>query len=175
MVSNLQQRGVRMLSYINPFFSDVEDPYAPQAEASSVSAVDVDGRDGEQGEHTHGASDRTHSTVSTNSTHTVYTHTHTHTPPTPTSPTPTPMRNLYKEGVEHGYFVQSPIPGVGTYRFRSGSIDFAMLDTTNPTARVWMKGVIKYMVGDTGVSGWMADFGEYLPFDAGKRGVCMYV
>jgi alpha-glucosidase (family GH31 glycosyl hydrolase) len=85
------------------------------------------------------------------------------------------MRNLYKEGVEHGYFVQSPIPGVGTYRFRSGSIDFAMLDTTNPTARVWMKGVIKYMVGDTGVSGWMADFGEYLPFDAGKRGVCMYV
>ena len=41
-----------------------------------------------------------------------------------------------------------------------------MLDTTNPAARKWMKEIIKHhMIGDTGVSGWMADFGESLPFE----------
>lgn len=38
---------------------------------------------------------------------------------------------------------------------------------SNPAARTWMKNILKdTMVRGTGVSGWMADFGEYLPFDA---------
>lgn len=38
---------------------------------------------------------------------------------------------------------------------------------SNPAARTWMKSILKdTMVRGTGVSGWMADFGEYLPFDA---------
>ena len=42
-----------------------------------------------------------------------------------------------------------------------------MLDTTNPDARIWMKNVMKKdMIEDSGSAGWMADFGEYLPFDA---------
>ena len=42
-----------------------------------------------------------------------------------------------------------------------------MLDTSNPDARIWMKDIIKYeMIRNTSSSGWMADFGEYLPFDA---------
>jgi len=50
-----------------------------------------------------------------------------------------------------------------------------MLDATNPQAYEWMKDIIKYeMIDKTGVSGWMADFGEYVPFDAvcynGERG-----
>ena len=75
------------------------------------------------------------------------------------------MRNLYREGVDNGFFVQSPQGGV--YKMHSGSIEFCMLDTTNPKARVWMKNVMKKdMIENSGSAGWMADFGEYLPFDA---------
>jgi alpha-glucosidase (family GH31 glycosyl hydrolase) len=42
-----------------------------------------------------------------------------------------------------------------------------MLDTTNPKASRWMVDIMKKdMIQDSGSSGWMADFGEYLPFDA---------
>ena len=74
-------------------------------------------------------------------------------------------RNLYREGINNGYFVQSPQGGA--YKMHSGSIEFCMLDTTNPDARTWMKNVMKKdMIEDSGSAGWMADFGEYLPFDA---------
>ena len=42
----------------------------------------------------------------------------------------------------------------------------AMLDLTNPAAFAWIKGVIKENLLGSGLSGWMADFGEYLPADA---------
>jgi len=42
-----------------------------------------------------------------------------------------------------------------------------MIDTTNPAARKWMKNILKYeMIHNSSSSGWMADFAEYLPFDA---------
>ena len=41
----------------------------------------------------------------------------------------------------------------------------ALLDLTNPSAVSWIEDVIVRMVNETGASGWMADFGEYLPFD----------
>jgi sulfoquinovosidase len=78
-------------------------------------------------------------------------------------------RNLYKEGVTQGYFVQSPQGG--SYKMHSGSIEFCMLDTTNPAARTWMKDIMKKdMIENSGSAGWMADFGEYLPFDAVLHG-----
>jgi alpha-glucosidase (family GH31 glycosyl hydrolase) len=47
------------------------------------------------------------------------------------------------------------------------SIEFCMLDLTNPSAVRWMKDIIKnFSITEAGSSGWMADFGEYLPFDA---------
>jgi len=74
-------------------------------------------------------------------------------------------RNLYREGIDRGYFVQSPQGG--SYKMHSGSIEFCMLDTTNPTARRWMIDIMKKdMIQESGSSGWMADFGEYLPFDS---------
>lgn len=74
-------------------------------------------------------------------------------------------RNLYEEGVQNQYFVKNK--NNSPYLLRSGSIEFFMVDLTNPFARDWMKSIIKdEMVRNTGVSGWMADFGEYLPFDA---------
>ena len=40
-----------------------------------------------------------------------------------------------------------------------------IVDLTNPRAFDWYKGVIRRNLIDLGVSGWMADFGEYLPTD----------
>ncbi len=40
------------------------------------------------------------------------------------------------------------------------------VDLTNPSAFEWYKNVIKTNMLDFGLSGWMADFGEYLPTDA---------
>lgn len=76
-------------------------------------------------------------------------------------------RNLYQEGIDNGYFVQAPEGESGAYKLLSGSIQFCMLDTSNPAARVWMKGIIKEtLIKNVSSSGFMADFGEYLPFDA---------
>jgi len=41
-----------------------------------------------------------------------------------------------------------------------------LLDLTNPNAVVWIKKIIRKNMIDQGLSGWMADFGEWLPYDA---------
>ena len=41
-----------------------------------------------------------------------------------------------------------------------------MLDISNPQAAAWIKTVIQENMLGIGLSGWMADFGEYLPTDA---------
>lgn len=105
LVDVLWEEGVRVLSYINPFFSN------PEGHVSNIS------------------------------------------------------RNLFIEGILNDYFVKSKHDA--PYLLRSGSIEFHMVDLTNPFARTWLKGVMKeHMLRETRVSGWMADFGEYLPFDA---------
>jgi sulfoquinovosidase len=49
---------------------------------------------------------------------------------------------------------------------KSVSIEFAMIDPTNPEARIWMKNIIKdNLIGEGKAFGWMHDFGEYTPFD----------
>lgn len=74
-------------------------------------------------------------------------------------------RDLFGEGIEHGYFVKDT--SNSSYMLASGSIEFHMVDFTNPAARIWMKNIIKQEVIQTAQSsGWMTDFGEYLPFDA---------
>ena len=47
-----------------------------------------------------------------------------------------------------------------------GEFDAGIVDFTNPAAVEWFKGVIKKNLVGIGLSGWMADFGEYLPTDA---------
>ena len=45
-----------------------------------------------------------------------------------------------------------------------------MLDPTNDEAVSWMIDIIReQLMLDASSSGWMADFGEYLPFDAVRR------
>ena len=41
-----------------------------------------------------------------------------------------------------------------------------MVDLSNPAAAKWFADVITTNMIGTGSSGWMSDFGEYLPFDA---------
>ncbi len=52
------------------------------------------------------------------------------------------------------------------YHIKSTTFDAGMLDLTNPeTVRYIKKTLIGKNMLDLGVSGWMADFGEYLPVD----------
>ncbi|XP_070561503.1 sulfoquinovosidase-like isoform X3 [Ptychodera flava] len=70
--------------------------------------------------------------------------------------------DLFKIADKNGYFVKTPegnsyVADFG--EFYCGTIDF-----TNPAAYDWYKNeVIKKNMIDLGFSGWMADFGEYLP------------
>lgn len=83
----------------------------------------------------------------------------------PTNFTTNSRRNFFKEGIENGYFVKRS--NGEPYKMYSLTIEFCMLDVTNPSAVQWMKQIIQeQLVGEAGSSGWMADFGEYLPFDA---------
>lgn len=53
------------------------------------------------------------------------------------------------------------------YHIKSTTFDAGMLDLTDPAAVRFVKDVlIKKNMLDLGMSGWMADFGEYLPVDA---------
>jgi len=54
-----------------------------------------------------------------------------------------------------------------TYRVDFGEFDCGVVDFTNPEARDWF--AARILCGnmlELGLSGWMADFGEYLPIDA---------
>lgn len=78
--------------------------------------------------------------------------------------------NFYQEGLTNGYFVQKRVADsdqLEVYLMQSLTITFATLDLTNPGARRWMKDIIiNYSLIEAMSSGWMCDFGEYLPFDA---------
>lgn len=74
------------------------------------------------------------------------------------------IRNLYDEADEAGYLVTRE--GGSTYLLDQGGFDAALVDLSNPEARDWYADVIAEEVLGVGVSGFMADFGEGLPFDA---------
>ena len=74
------------------------------------------------------------------------------------------IRNLYDEAREAGYLVAQA--GGSTYLLDQGGFDAALVDLSDPEARDWFADVIAEEVLGLGVSGFMADFGEGLPFDA---------
>lgn len=73
-------------------------------------------------------------------------------------------RNLYQEAYDLGYLVEqedgSPYPITIT------DFDAGIVDISNNDAREWLKDIIKENLVGSGLSGWMADFGEALPFEA---------
>ncbi|MFP3953485.1 MAG: alpha-glucosidase [Candidatus Acetothermia bacterium] len=73
-------------------------------------------------------------------------------------------KNLYSEAREKGYFISNRSGGVYPLDIE-GPADAGMVDSTDEEAREWLKGLMKEQL-ENGVSGWMADYGEYLPVDA---------
>lgn len=70
---------------------------------------------------------------------------------------------LYKQASEKGYCVKNKEGK--DYYVTITTFPAAMIDLTNPDACRWIKGIIRENMIDFGLSGWMADFGEYLPTD----------
>ena len=70
------------------------------------------------------------------------------------------IRDLYAEAHAKGYLVRQ---GSDVWLGYSSA---ALVDLTNPDARTWLKAVIKTQMLQSGVSGWMSDFGEACPLDA---------
>jgi alpha-glucosidase len=73
-------------------------------------------------------------------------------------------RNLFEEAERRGYLVKNREGE--PYRVKTTDFWAAFVDLTNPEARDWIKDVIKEELIGNGASGWMADFGEGLPYDA---------
>jgi len=73
-------------------------------------------------------------------------------------------RNLFEEAARNGYLLKNPEGE--PYKVKTTDFSAAFVDLTNPEARTWIKDVIKDELIGTGASGWMADFGEGLPYDA---------
>lgn len=72
--------------------------------------------------------------------------------------------SLYQLCKERGWLITHRDGSV--YHIKSTTFDAGMLDLTNPKAVQFIKNVlIKKNMLELGISGWMADFGEYLPMD----------
>lgn len=72
--------------------------------------------------------------------------------------------SLFLEASARGYLAKDA--SGGDYLVEFGEFYAGIVDLTNPAAFEWYKSVIKKNLIAFGLSGWMADFGEYLPTDA---------
>ncbi|MFV3126554.1 alpha-glucosidase [Niveispirillum sp. KHB5.9] len=73
--------------------------------------------------------------------------------------------SLYPEAEAAGYLAKK-LDSEETYTVDFGEFDCGVVDFTNPAAADWFaERVIGQNMLDFGLSGWMADFGEYLPTD----------
>ena len=72
---------------------------------------------------------------------------------------------LFPHAEAQGYLARTGAGG--TYLVDFGEFEAGVLDFTNPAAAAWFGAEVigRNMLG-IGMSGWMADFGEYLPVDA---------
>ena len=71
---------------------------------------------------------------------------------------------LYPEAAEQGFFATDATGAIARVDF--GEFDCGVVDFTNPAAAEWFaERIIGQNMLDFGLSGWMADFGEYLPID----------
>jgi sulfoquinovosidase len=73
-------------------------------------------------------------------------------------------RDLFEEAARSGYLVKNE--NGEPYTVKTTDFSAAFVDLTNPQARTWIKDVVKEELLGNGASGWMADFGEGLPYDA---------
>ncbi|MCZ2357375.1 MAG: alpha-glucosidase [Bacteroidia bacterium] len=72
-----------------------------------------------------------------------------------------PEGSIGKEVITRGFAIQTP--SNEPFKLSVGGSKAVLLDIWNPKAKVWFKELIaKNLIGN-GLSGWMADFGEWLP------------
>jgi alpha-glucosidase len=76
-------------------------------------------------------------------------------------------RDLFRESVARGFLTRDRRGR--PYLTRITDFSAGLVDLTNPAARAWLTDVIAEQVIGAGASGWMADFGEALPYDAVLR------
>lgn len=70
----------------------------------------------------------------------------------------------YAEAVSKNFLIKNKTGK--NYSLHVGGFDAYLVDLSNEAACNWFKQIIKTQLIDLGFSGWMADFGEYLPLDA---------
>ena len=85
---------------------------------------------------------------------------------------------LFPEAKKRGFLGKRP-DSDEVYTVDFGEFDCGFVDFTNPEAKAWFEeDVIGRNMIDFGLSGWMADFGEYLPTDirlaSGETGMTMH-
>lgn len=73
-------------------------------------------------------------------------------------------QNLFQEAKEKNYLIKNK--NGEPYLIRNTDFYAGLIDLTNPEAREWLKSIIKRNLIEIGVMGWMADFGEALPYDS---------
>lgn len=73
-------------------------------------------------------------------------------------------RNLFAEARDRGFLVRNEKGE--PYLIPNTDFSAGLVDLSNPSARAWMKEIIKSSLIGAGAEGWMADFGEALPYDA---------
>jgi alpha-glucosidase (family GH31 glycosyl hydrolase) len=73
-------------------------------------------------------------------------------------------RNLFAEAKALGYLIKRP--DGEPYEIDSGGFTGTLVDLSLPEAFAWYKEILKEQMVERGLSGWMADFGEAVPFDA---------
>jgi len=69
----------------------------------------------------------------------------------------------YRQASEGGYCIKDK--DGNDYHVGTGNGQTCLVDLSNPDAIAWLKSFIKEHMIDIGLSGWMADFGEYFPID----------
>ncbi len=70
----------------------------------------------------------------------------------------------YQEALDKGLTVKDKEGK--QYKIITDSGEKSLLDLSNPETILWFKEIIKEHMIKIGLSGWMADYGEYLPIDA---------
>jgi alpha-glucosidase (family GH31 glycosyl hydrolase) len=73
-------------------------------------------------------------------------------------------RNLFEEAAGKGFLVKDQAGE--PYKITISDFSAALVDLTRREARTWIKAIIREELIGNGASGWMADFGEGLPYDA---------
>ncbi len=72
-------------------------------------------------------------------------------------------RRLYKEAKDNDFLVKDTLDKI--YEVQNSSFASGVLDLTNPITQRWVKDIIIDEMIAKGFSGWMADFGEAMPYD----------